>query len=248
MLEVYIIAAIAVIMGAFMQGCLGFGFGMISVPLMLLVHMPPGLVIPLQIPLSMMLIVPLAWQVRHHFNYRLVIPLWVGALLGLPVGMWILNHLNVYLLSMSVGVILVFMPIVMLMGWSHPLPNRFYTLVPVGMMSAILQGSISISAPPIILFLSNQGMDKDTFRANILLYFGGLGVIAFSNFAYQGMYTGEVLKMFALLVCCVPIGGWAGARLSRRIPQKLFRTLTLMVSALMGALLLVRSLMMLLGV
>ena len=246
MTEVYIIAAIAIMLGAFMQGCLGFGFGMISVPIMLLVNLAPELVIPLQIPLSMLLVVPLAWQVRHHFDYKLVGPLWIGALIGLPIGIWILKHLDVHVLSILVGSILIIMPTVMLMGWSHPLPNRLYTLIPVGIMSATLQGSITISAPPIILFLANQGMDKDSFRANILLFFAGLGVIAFTNFAYQGMYTVDVLKLFGLLVCCVPIGGYAGAKLSRRIPQKLFRTVTLVVSALMGALLLVRSLMMLL--
>ena len=246
MLEVYIIAAIAIMMGAFMQGCLGFGFGMLSVPPMMMV-LPAEVVIPLQIPLSMILIVPLAWQVRHHFEYKLVIPLLIGAIIGMPIGIWILYHLNGTILKLIVGLVLIAVPAIMLTGWSRPVPQRAYTLIPVGIMSAIMQGSMSISAPPIILFLTNQGMQKDHFRANVLLYFGGLGIISFISFAYKGMYTVDVIKLIAILIIMVPIGGYAGAKLSSRIPQNLFRSATLLVSGFMGALLLIRSLNILLG-
>ena len=242
MLDLYIVAAIAITMSAFTQGSLGFGFGMISVPTMLMIGLPPHVVIPLLIPLSLVLTVQLAWKVRHHFEFSLVVPLWIGAVIGLPIGVWILQHMDGQLLRLSAGAILIILPTMMLMGWSRPLPSRFYTLVPIGTVSAIMQGSISMSAPPIILFLANQGIDKDKFRANILLYFGGVGLIALWNFSSAGLYTGEVMKLFVILVCCVPIGGYIGTKLAPRIPQRLFRTLTLLVTAFLGAQLIIISL------
>ncbi len=245
-IQILAIAAVSIMMGAFMQGCLGFGFGMLSVPPMMMI-LPAEIVIPVQIPLSLMLIIPLAWQVRHHFEYKLVIPLIIGAVIGMPIGIWILYHLNGNVLKLIVGLVLVALPIIMLMGWTRPLPNKLYTLIPVGMLSATMQGSMSISAPPIILFLTNQGMDKDLFRANVLLYFGGLGVISLTSFAMKGMYTGNILVMMAILFIMVPIGGFAGAKLSKHIPQQLFRTATLVVSGIMGIMLLLRSLKLIIG-
>lgn len=246
-IHILAIAAIAIMMGSFMQGSLGFGFGMISVPPMMW-YLPAEVVIPVQIPLSLMLIIPLAWQVRHLFEYTLVVPLLIGALIGMPIGIWILYHLNGNILKLIVGCVLIALPIVMLMGWSRPLPNKLYTLIPVGMMSAAMQGSMSISAPPIILFLANQNMDKDRFRANVLLYFGGLGVISLVSFASKGMYTGNVMVMMMILLIMVPIGGYIGAKLSKHIPQKQFRTLTLIASGIMGFMLVLRSLKYILGV
>ncbi len=246
MSDAYIIISLAILSGAFIQGCLGFGFGMISVP-PLLMYLSLDEVIPMQIPLSMILTIPLGWQVRHHFQYKLVIPLLLGALIGLPIGIWVLNHFSGSVLRLAVGGVLVGLPTLMLMGWSRPLPNRLYTLIPIGMMSGVLQGSVSISAPPIILFLTNQGMHKDQFRANVLLFFTGLGFIALTGITLNGMYTPTVMSMIAKLLIIVPIGGYAGAKLATKIPQKLFRTLTLLVSAFMGGALLLRSAIVLLG-
>lgn len=245
-MDVLIVGTIAVFFGAFLQGCLGFGFGMISVPLLLMV-LAASEVVPMQIALSLMLSVPLAWQVRHHLTPTLVFPLLLGALAGLPVGFKLMALFDGPYLKLTIGVILVAMSVAMLSGWSRPIKSQLPALFPVGFLSGILQTTSAMSGPPIILFLTNQGMDKDQFRANILMYFALLCGISTVGYVSQGIFTQPVLQRMGVFSISLMIGGFIGARLSNRIPQDLFRKLALIVAAVMGLMLCVRNMAIVLG-
>jgi uncharacterized membrane protein YfcA len=245
-LEILIVGTVAVFFGGFLQGCLGFGFGMITVPLLLMV-LAASEVVPMQIALSLMLSVPLAWQARHHLSAALVLPLLLGAIIGLPVGFKALTLYDGPYLKLTIGVILVVMSVAMLSGWSRPVKSPLLPLFPIGFLSGILQTTSAMSGPPIILFLTNQGMDKDRFRANILVYFALLGTISTVGYAWQGEFTQPVMQRMAFLSVSMIIGGFLGARFADRIPQDVFRKITLIVAAGMGLMLCVRNIAILLG-
>jgi uncharacterized protein len=244
--ELFVVGSIAVFFGGFLQSCLGFGFGMVSVPPMLMM-LAATEVIPMQIGLSLFLSVPLAIHERRHWKAKLVAPLFVGALLGLPVGMKILGLFDGPYLKITVGVILVFMALAMLLGWSYPVKRQWLALYPVGFLAGIMQTCFSMAGPPIILFLTNQSMDRDTFRANILIFFALLGTVSSVGFAFQGAFTESVLKMMAVFIASTLLGGLLGARMSKRIPEQGFRTITLVLAGTMGMMLLVRNVLFLVG-
>ena len=57
----------AVFAGACVQGCLGFGFGMVVVPV-LLMYYPATTVIPLAVTMGMVISLPLGIHAREHFQ------------------------------------------------------------------------------------------------------------------------------------------------------------------------------------
>ena len=245
-MEILIVGSIAVFIGGFLQGCLGFGFGLISVPLLLMV-LAASEVVPMQIALGLLLSVPLALQVRRKIKPALVFPLLIGAFVGLPVGSKLMTLFDGPYLKLTVGVILVLMSVAMLSGWSRPIKSPLLPLFSIGFLSGILQTTSAMSGPPIVLFLTNQGMDKDRFRANILMYLALLCVITTVGFGLQGRFTQPILERTAILSISVITGGFFGMKLSSRIPQELFRKLTLIVAAAMGMLLCVRNVAILIG-
>ena len=57
-----------------------------------------------------------------------------------------------------------------------------------------------MSGPPVILFLSNQGVDKNTFRANLSFYFLILIIATAGVFFAGGLLTREIVGLSFFLV------------------------------------------------
>mgnify|MGYP001401637192 CR=1 FL=1 len=239
-MDIVIVGALAVFFGGILQGCLGFGFGLITVPPLLMV-LTAAEVIPMQISLSLLLCLPLAWQARHHFEIALVVPLVGGAFLGIPIGMYVLHMVDGSYLKLAVGLILVVMTAVMLSGWSRPVKKQTAALLPIGFLSGIMQTAISMSGPPIILFLTNQAMEKERFRANMLIYFAFVSSASTIGFVIQGAYTRPILERMLMFTASLLIGGYIGSKIASRIPQEGFRTMTLIIAGIMGIILSVRN-------
>lgn len=245
-MDIILIGTVAVFCGGFLQGCLGFGFGMIAVPSLLMV-LTASEVVPMCIGISLVLCIPLAWHARHQFRASLVIPLLVGAIVGLPVGMKTLARFDGPYLKIFAGLLLVGMSVAMFKGWSRPIKNQTLALFPIGFLSGMMQTTFSMSGPPIILFLTNQSMDKERFRANLLIYFSFIGSISITSYATQGAFTQPILEWMVIFVGSVLVGGMLGAKVASRIPQETFRKLTLTVAGVMGFVLFARNIVELLA-
>lgn len=162
--------AMAVLLAGFVQGCTGFGFALVSVPVLVLIF-PPAMVPPIVVMLSMLSNVIVLIETRKWVRLRMVIPLLIGGVIGLPVGGYILSRIEPGPFKLIVGVLVFIFAIVMLAGWRRPVSNETAGLVPVGILSGVLSTSTSMGGPPLVLFFSNQGIEKEGFRANIVAYF-----------------------------------------------------------------------------
>ena len=97
------------------------------------------------------------------------------------------------------------------------------TFAVTGILSVFLNGSISISGPPVALFLSNQNVDRHVFRANITIYGLLLNVVTVTSFAATGLMTKDVLKLVAGLLPGMLLGLSVGIKLIRKLGESLFR-------------------------
>ena len=235
-----VIGLVLVLAGAIVQGCLGFGFGMVVVPVLLLMY-PAAEVIPVVVMMSLIITLPLGFHARRYVQGSLLGPLLLGSMMGFPVGMYVLQAFDGPGFKISIGGFMVVLAGVMLSGWKRPLKNQHLALIPVGVMSGILHGSISISGPPVILFLVNQDTDKNRFRANILLYFSIIGVISTGIWIAMGAFNEAMWSRSGWYAGMVALGAFLGVRISQRVSQELFRRLTLLCAAVMGMVLVVQN-------
>ena len=131
-------------------------------------------------------------------------------------------------------------------GWRRPVKNQRAALLPVGFLSGVMNGSVSICGPPVVLFLANQETPKHIFRANIVTYFTLLNVVSLMIFARAGLLTEEVLTRSAAFAPALLIGTYIGTRLVNHISHEVFGRITLACVVVMGTVLLVRNTMALL--
>jgi uncharacterized membrane protein YfcA len=229
----FILAFIAVLLASFVAGLTGFGFAIVAVPILMLL-MPPKVVVPLVQLLSAMLQIAVLVEARKWVDLQRMWPLLLAGIAGVPLGTYLLLILDPQTLRVLVGAVVVVSALTLLAGWRWSVRNEKLASVPVGLAGGALGGSTGIPGPPVILFFANQEMAKHTFRANPVLYFTCIGLVAVVSLLVGGLVTKEVLVRWAGLLPAVALGMWAGVWLARRTNQTRFQQITLGVLILTG--------------
>jgi len=95
----------AVLLGATITGLTGFGFGLVIVPIMLLLFPPPTVVV-LTSSLAIASGLPILLEDRAHVRVRIISPLLVPALIGLPIGVQVLTGVDTRFIKLIAGVVI----------------------------------------------------------------------------------------------------------------------------------------------
>jgi uncharacterized membrane protein YfcA len=216
-------------------GLTGFGFAIVSVPILMLL-LPPKVVVPVVQLLSLGLQVVVAVEARKWIDLRRLWPLLLAGMAATPLGTYLLLVLDGPTLQILVGAAVVALALAMLAGLSVSVRHEKLACIPVGVASGALGGSTGMPGPPVILFLANLGLDKHSFRANLVLYFALTSLVAVISMAVGGLVTAGILGQWVVLLPVSMLGTWIGIRLARRVDQALFRQITLAVLVTIGGL------------
>ena len=242
----YIVGMISFFVGGVVQGCMGFGMAMIAVPPLLMV-LPATTVVPALNLLSLLNTSAMTWHLRADVRRDLTLPLVAGAALGVPLGIYLLKTFEGAAFKAGVGIFILLLAAVLLSGWTRPMRNPHWVMYPVGFVGGFMNGSISIGGPPVILFLTSQGIPKDIFRANLAAYFTLVGLLATTGFTIAGVLTWDVFLYAATIAPAALVGTYTGVKLSTKVSQEIFRRLTLLCIIVMGLVLFIRNLVAMIG-
>lgn len=226
-------AAIILFLSGFVQGLVGFGSALVAVPLLSFL-MSPKIVVPLTLVHGLLMNMYLSVKNRRNIQRKRVLPLFLAGSLGIPFGAAILIILPANGLKVLIGIVITLFSLLLLSGFSRTLKSEGKALIPVGFASGILNGSVSMSGPPVILFLSNQRVGKVHFRANLVTYFFLLNIITFVIFYVTGVLTGEILILSIMLVPPLPVGIIIGEYLSHKVSEDWFRRIALILVMIAG--------------
>jgi hypothetical protein len=220
------ISFLIVFVAGFIQGLVGFGSGLFSVPLLAFIF-GPRFVVPLTLVHGLLMNMYLSVKNKKRIQWRRVLPILVTGVVGIPFGTLILIFLPSEWLKVMIGIVISIFAVLLLVGYSKKVRNEKLALLPVGFTSGLLNGSISMSGPPVILFMTNQAVRKEIFRANIVTYFFLLNIVTLLIFIFTGILTEEVLITSMILLPPLPAGIIAGEFMSRKVSEELFRKIAL---------------------
>jgi len=217
-----------------MAGLTGFGFALLSLPILTAV-LPPKTAIPIAYLLANLAGIMILIETRKWLDIKRIWPLMMAGVVAAPFGTYLLLILDGNLLKSAIGVITILTALALLAGFRLHVRGEKQAGVPVGIASGLLGGSTGLAGPPVILFFSNQSKEKQVFRANITLYFLVLGLSVLASQALNGIVTRETLNYSLWLLPAVFLGTLLGMKLAHRVNESLFRKITLvgvMVSGL----------------
>jgi uncharacterized protein len=237
------LAAAAALVGASIQSATGFGFALVLSPALFAAADPAEAVTSLLVlGLALNLLVLFEGGRPEHVDWRALAPMLAAALPGLAAGAVALTLLSKEALQVSVGV-----AVILAAGWQlghraagESAAESARTLPPAagwaaGFFSGALTTSISISGPPIVLWLEAHGVRPEEFRASLAASFlvlnliGGAVVLAAEG---SGALDADVMLPLLGLV----VAGYAlGAVAFRRLEGDRFFAITLALVVCTGA-------------
>lgn len=230
-----VLASGIILFAAAIQGITGFGFSLLSVPLLAFL-MPLEVIVPVLVIFSLGLNIIVFTRVKGHVNKGQIVLLICFGFIALPIGIWALRFIDPRYIKLIVGLIVMISAVAMHLNFKLHFKNQSLAYGVTGFLSGILNGSSSLSGPPVILMLSNEGVEKSSFRKTLATYFMVLNIVSIPMFIGNGLITKQVLMKASSLLPAMIIGVLAGVIIGNRIPEKIFRRMTLLLIFIMGIL------------
>lgn len=226
-------AIIIILVGGLIQGLAGFGFSQFALPLLVL-FMVFGELIPIMVVLSLFLNLMMIQDLRKDVQIRRIWPLMLGGVFGIPVGTYLLVVANPEHLKILIGAMILVFGLAQLFNIRKQLKSETAAMGPIGFTGGVLQGSVTMSGPPLILFFSNQGFTKQEFRASLIAFFLFMNIATLPFFLYAGRFTETVLTGSLILLPGLAVGTFAGLKLAHRIDEENFKKAVLVLVMIFG--------------
>lgn len=228
-----LVGFVVIFMAATVQGTTGFGFALTAMPL-LSIFISLQSVVPIMVIYGLLVSFFIIYRIRSFVKIRKIWLLIIASIIGTPLGTYLLIIIEQGTLKMIIGIIIILFAILLLRGHAFKVKREKLALLPVGFSSGLLNGSISLLGPPVVLFLTNQGEDKQVFRANITFYGIILNFITVVSFYMNGLVTTEVIHYTLLFLPSLVIGSIVGIMIADKVNQSLFKKITLIIIILSG--------------
>lgn len=227
-----IAVGIAVFFAASVQAVSGFGFALLSVPLMTLA-IPTKDAVVVSTIVGLFITVFQAYQLRADTERPLAKRCIIGAYLGMPIGLVLFVTLDDDVLRLMLGISVLGAVGLLLMRYpSADVPVAFdYGS---GFVSGILNTSLSTNGPPLAFSLSARRLQPDVFRATINTIFAFSAVVSLSMFLLAGKVTRDGVVAAAIAMPSMLLGQIAGTPLRRHVQGERFRWLTIGLMVLAG--------------
>ena len=235
-LPIFLLATFA---GAFVAGLSGFAFGLVAASLWLYV-LTPVQSASLIVGFGLLVQSYSVWKLRTALDWHRLWPSVIGAMLGVPVGVWLLTATDPRSLRLAVGVVLIayslyalFRPQLKLAAAVPPAADAA-----VGFANGLLGGLTGLAGIIITIWCNLRGFPKEVQRAT----FQPVAVVVFATAAFwlgvNGSLTLDTAKLFALGLPFLFAGTWLGLKLFGRIDETAFRKIVLALLFVSGVALL----------
>ncbi len=229
------VALVVVAVGALIQGSIGVGLGILTVPILSLIDpiMAPVPTLLLAVPLA----ISMAWRERTDIHGRSVIWLLLGRFPGAFLGLGLLALATQRTLDILIAASV--LVAVAILSTGVKMPRTSLTEFATGITAGVMGMVASMGGPPAaLLFKDERG---PTVRSTLALFFSfGLVVTVIARII-GGKITGDDVLLGALLFPGLVAGYIASSRLRGRMDAMALRPAILAISSLAAIGLLVRA-------
>jgi uncharacterized protein len=224
------------LLAATVNGALGFGFSSITVPLALL-FVASRTLNPALVMVEVVLNSHMLWVNRRAIPHvwRRVAPICVGLIPGIVIGTALLARVDSRWLKLATFAGLLPLILMQAAGYRRQIRSERIAGSGFGVAVGVLYSMTTISGPPLAMFLNNQGLAQQEFRAALaLIRFTEASVTALAYFN-AGLFTSDSVSLVPWILPSIALGVPIGAWLIQRVPASTFRRVCLSFDAIIVA-------------
>ena len=233
------ILALGAVVAGFVTGLIGFGTALVALAFWLHVVDPrtAGPLIAICAVASQLASIGIIWRAMR---WRKLLPFLGGGLVGLPVGVWLLEFVHADFLKVLVGFVLVTYALYNLTHRRINIPRwggeRANTAV--GALGGILGGAAGLAGVLPTVWCGMRGWPVDEQRGTYQPYTLTILALAIAGYAVNGSLTPDVLALSVFVIPLAWLAGWAGVRCYSLLAAHQFRLVVLWMLLVSGILLL----------
>lgn len=247
----WMLFAVAVlVVSGLVHGTLGFGFPLISTPVIALVaDMQTAIVLTVLPNLAVNLAsIARGGRWRASIGRYGFMALWV--LLGTLLGTRLLLSVNTAILKLLLaGMIALYLvqDRVKMLDWSVIARHPKWAGAVAGLMAGVLSGAVNVALPPLVIYFMALGLEPLAMTQILNLCFLAGKSTQAASLALGGHFDWQTLQL-SLPLALLSVGMlWVGMRLQRNIDPRNYRRLVFLALIVMAILLVAQSLLSIIG-
>ncbi len=236
-----VVAVVASFVGSTVFSTVGFGIGMVAIPIFLLVLDPQTAVVMLntvEVPLMALMV----FQNRSHLKVAETVPIAASGLVGALVGVFILESADERPLRISIVALIIALTVVTAFNFRGPIPKPHVVGPIVGFVVGLMLTTLAIGGPILALFMLALLWQRHAMRGSMSLYFLFIMLTAVFGYAVRGLYTSERVILTAIVTLPVVMGFLLGSRFARNMNERVFRNAAIAVIMVTSLVVLIREL------
>lgn len=224
-----------ILIASILQTSTGFGFSILATPFLLLLF---GVSDAIQINLILSLIISAALisKIRNDIDFGILKRLTVGSIAGMPIGIAVFVVADMQKLKLGISLVILLLTVLLILSLRiRRTDGRDFLF---GGLSGSLTTSIGMPGPPLLLYFSGTGTQKEKLRGTTLAFY--LFIYSVS-LLLQIVFAGSNRTVWVSSAAAIPVvllGLFLGQRLFHRIDQRTFRYVTYAILLFTGVYLL----------
>ena len=227
-----IVVAVAIFCAAFVQVLSGFGFALLSMPIMT-IALPVKEAVVVSTLLGMISTTWQAVKLKEDTNRPIAKRMTLAAFVGMPLGLFILDVVSDTALRLTLGIAVIIATILLIARINLTTASNHFDYG-VGFVSGVLNTSLSTNGPPLVFGLQARHLPPAPFRATISTVFACSNVVGITLFALNGKITLDGLKASAIAFPAWMVGQALAWPVRKHVAGERFHVMVLTLLFLAG--------------
>jgi len=221
LVEVYFII-FTVFIASIIRGFNGFGFSATCISGFSFI-LPAIEIVPIILILEVIISIFMAPYIWNKIDWNFVLRLLIGIIVGSPIGLYLLKHLNPETTHLSVCLLIIFFSILLMKGYSNQKINNNYGKIFTGIVSGILNGLTTLGGMPVALFLLITSIQPAVIRGSLAALFFLTDIYAFILSFFAGIVDITTIYRIIPLIIILPIGVFIGNKFFIKSKEETYR-------------------------
>ncbi len=222
------IAALMLFLGSTALSATGFGIGMVAMPGLLFVLEPQTAVVVLN-TVALAIEAWIVVQARRDIPYKEVLPVVAAGALGVPVAVYILKFADPSFMRIGISILVLLFAALAPVNFRKEFRYTRIVGVLAGFSVGVVLPAFGVGGPLVTLYLLTRNWERTSVRAAMAFYLFVLDVFGVTGYAVAGLYTAERLTLIALMIVPMLAGLALGAVLLKRMSERVFRRVIVII-------------------
>jgi len=212
-----------VFIATLVRSTFGFGESLIAVPLLVLL-IPIEIAVPLSVLISILIAAVVVVQDRKQIHLNSAKWLIIYAVLGIPIGLYLLIHGNENIIKAILGILIILYSAFSLLSkgtFKLGTDNRAWLFI-CGFLSGVFGGAYGLNGPPLVVYGNIRNWTAKRFRATLQAYFLPASIIGMFGYWYKGLWNPTVTYYFFISVPVIIPAIFLGRYFNHRLKDGTF--------------------------